>query len=114
MSSIASVTAAASATASASAKVASQGGIFEGLNPAKFNASNPIILFIIQAAIVIGLCRGLYWPLGKIRQPPVIAEVLAVSFKPSLNSRKSLTIPGSHSWTFCHGAHTELHKQHIS
>jgi hypothetical protein len=46
---------------------------------AKYNANNPIILFIIQAAIVIALCRALYWPLGKIRQPPVIAEVITVS-----------------------------------
>lgn len=79
MSSIATRTAIAVASATAATKAPPQAGIFEGLNPAKFNANNPIILFIIQAAIVIALCRALYWPLGKIRQPPVIAEVLTVS-----------------------------------
>lgn len=56
-----------------------QAGIFEGLNPSKYNPNDPIILFIIQASIVIALCRLLYWPLSKIRQPPVIAEVISVS-----------------------------------
>lgn len=69
----------ASATASAAAKVPAQAGVFEGLNPTKYNASDPIVLFIIQASIVIALTRLLYWPLGKIRQPPVIAEVITVS-----------------------------------
>jgi len=71
----------ATATANATANRAPpQAGIFEGLNPTRYNANNPIILFIIQAAIVIALCRALYWPLSKIRQPPVIAEVITVGF----------------------------------
>lgn len=79
MSSVATVIASATAAATTVSKAPPQAGIFEGLNPAKYNANNPIILFIIQAAIVIALCRALYWPLGKIRQPPVIAEVITVS-----------------------------------
>lgn len=72
------LTAAATASASAAAKPPAQAGIFEGLNPTKYNPSDPIVLFIIQASIVIALTRLLYWPLSKIRQPPVIAEVLTV------------------------------------
>jgi len=70
---------AAAATANATAKVAAQGGIFEGLNPSVYNPTNPLMLFIIQASIVIALTRLLYWPLNKINEPPVIAEVIAVS-----------------------------------
>ncbi|KAH7391749.1 Sodium/hydrogen exchanger family-domain-containing protein [Pyrenochaeta sp. MPI-SDFR-AT-0127] len=82
---VASATAAAATTVS---KAPPQAGIFEGLNPAKYNANNPIILFIIQAAIVIALCRALYWPLGKIRQPPVIAEVITgIILGPSIMGR---------------------------
>jgi hypothetical protein len=60
--------------------VPAQAGIFEGLNPTVYNASDPIVLFIIQAAIVISLTRLLYWPLSKIHEPRVIAEVIAVCF----------------------------------
>ena len=59
-------------------RVAPQAGIFEGLDPTVWNAADPIILFIIQAAIVIALTRALYWPLSKIREPRVIAEVITV------------------------------------
>ena len=47
------VTAATSAVSSSSTTVraAPQGGVFEGLNPSQYNASNPIILFIIQVCI---------------------------------------------------------------
>ncbi|TGZ85729.1 hypothetical protein EX30DRAFT_31588 [Ascodesmis nigricans] len=57
-------------------KVASQGGVLEGMNPADFNPADPIVLFIIQAIIIIVACRLLHWPLSKIRQPTVIAEVI--------------------------------------
>ncbi|KAF4465630.1 potassium:hydrogen antiporter [Fusarium albosuccineum] len=57
-----------------------QGGIFEGLNPTVFNPADPIVLFIIQATIVIALTRLLYWPLNKIHEPRVIAEVITVIF----------------------------------
>ncbi|KAF6809580.1 k+ homeostasis protein kha1 [Colletotrichum musicola] len=69
----------------------SQGGIFEGMNPSVFNPSDPIILFIIQATIVIALTRLLYWPLSKINEPKVIAEVIAgILLGPSVLGR----IPG--------------------
>lgn len=73
---VATATTATNATAN---RAPPQAGIFEGLNPAKYNANNPIILFITQAAVVIALCRALNWPLSKIRQPPVIGEVIIVS-----------------------------------
>lgn len=66
------------ATATATNRAPPQAGIFEGLNPTIYNASDPIVLFIIQATIVIVLTRLLYWPLSKIREPRVIAEVIAV------------------------------------
>ncbi|CAI6098681.1 unnamed protein product [Clonostachys chloroleuca] len=71
--------------------VTSQAGIFEGLNPSKWNSADPIILFIIQATIVVSLTRALYWPLSKIREPKVIAEVITgVILGPSIMGR----IPG--------------------
>lgn len=75
----ATITAPAATATANSTKVASQGGIFEGLNPVVYQATNPLMLFIIQASIVIALTRLLYWPLKKINEPPVIAEVIAVS-----------------------------------
>ncbi|KAM7183869.1 k+ homeostasis protein kha1 [Rhypophila sp. PSN 637] len=81
---------AATATANTT-KVASQGGIFEGLNPVIYQATNPLMLFIIQASIVIALTRLLHWPLKKINEPPVIAEVIAgILLGPSVFGR----IPG--------------------
>ncbi|KAJ0330133.1 hypothetical protein COL922a_012539 [Colletotrichum nupharicola] len=69
----------------------SQGGIFEGMNPSVYNPADPIIMFIIQATIVITLTRLLYWPLSKIREPRVIAEVIAgILLGPSVLGR----IPG--------------------
>lgn len=76
---MATTTSAAPAATTTAARAPKQGGIFEGLNPTVVNPADPIILFIIQASIVIGLTRLLYWPLGKIREPRVIAEVITVS-----------------------------------
>ncbi|KAK0609493.1 Sodium/hydrogen exchanger family-domain-containing protein [Immersiella caudata] len=82
------VTTAASATA---ARAPAQAGVFEGLNPTIYNPADPIILFIIQATIVIALTRLLYWPLTKIREPRVIAEVITgIILGPSVMGR----IPG--------------------
>lgn len=67
-----------SGTSNATTVAPPQAGIFEGLNPSHYNPSDPIVLFIIQASIVIALSRLLYWPLSKVRQPSVIAEVIAV------------------------------------
>lgn len=71
--------AAASATSSSN-RAAPQGGLFEGLNPTHYDTKNPITLFVIQAVIVIAFTRILHWPLSKLRQPRVIAEVITVSY----------------------------------
>ncbi|KAI5861356.1 K+/H+ antiporter 1 [Durotheca rogersii] len=68
-----------------------QGGILEGVMPNAFIASNPIQLFIIQAGIIIILCRLLYYPLSFFGQPRVIAEVVGgIILGPSVLAR----IPG--------------------
>lgn len=54
-----------------------QAGVFSGLNPILFNPANPVVLFIIQAVIILTFCRVLAIPLGYLRQPRVIAEVIA-------------------------------------
>jgi len=56
-----------------------------------FDAKNPIILFIIQASIIIISCRALGWPLSKLRQPRVISEIIGgILLGPSVFGR----IPG--------------------
>ncbi|RSL77083.1 hypothetical protein CEP51_009394 [Fusarium floridanum] len=86
----ATTTTAAAATATG-ARAPKQGGIFEGLNPTVFNPADPVILFIIQATIVIALTRLLYWPLSKIKEPRVIAEVITgILLGPSVFGR----VPG--------------------
>jgi len=81
----------ASATATSTLRAAPQGGILEGLNPTNYDPKNPIILFIIQAAIILIFCRILHFPLAKLRQPRVIAEVIAgILLGPSVMGR----IPG--------------------
>ncbi|KAI0395521.1 K+ homeostasis protein Kha1 [Xylariaceae sp. FL0594] len=65
-----------------------QGGILEGILPNVWNPSNPINLFIIQAAIIIILCRLLHYPLSRLGQPRVIAEVIGgILLGPSVLSR---------------------------
>ncbi|KAK4195548.1 putative K+/H+ antiporter [Triangularia verruculosa] len=79
------------AATAATPTVPAQAGVFEGLNPSVYNPADPIVLFIIQATIVIALTRLLYWPLSKIREPRVIAEVIAgIILGPSVMGR----IPG--------------------
>ncbi|KAK3492988.1 Sodium/hydrogen exchanger family-domain-containing protein [Neurospora hispaniola] len=68
-----------------------QAGVLEGANPAKYSASAPITLFIIQAGIVIIFCQLLAYPLRWINQPKVIAEVIGgILLGPSVMMR----IPG--------------------
>lgn len=67
---------AAAATTSSSSRVSPQGGILEGGNPTIYDPKNPIIVFVIQAGIIIVVCRLLHYPLSKMRQPRVIAEVI--------------------------------------
>jgi hypothetical protein len=53
-----------------------QAGVLEGINPITYDPANPILLFIIQASIVIIFCQLLHYPLKLLNQPRVIAEVL--------------------------------------
>ncbi|KAJ5290726.1 uncharacterized protein N7443_010979 [Penicillium atrosanguineum] len=74
-----------------SSRVSPQGGILEGGSPSHYDSKNPLVLFIIQAVIIIVLCRLIHWPLSKIRQPRVIAEVIGgIVLGPSVLGR----IPG--------------------
>jgi Kef-type K+ transport system membrane component KefB len=80
-----------SGTPTSTVRVAPQGGILEGGNPTIYDPKNPIILFIIQASLVIVLTRILHFPLSKLRQPRVIAEVITgIILGPSIMGR----IPG--------------------
>ncbi|KAL2832067.1 Sodium/hydrogen exchanger family-domain-containing protein [Aspergillus cavernicola] len=68
-----------------------QGGILEGGDPSQYDPSHPIVMFIIQAFIIIVLCHLVHWPLSKLRQPRVIAEVIAgILLGPSVMGR----VPG--------------------
>ncbi|CAI7651069.1 unnamed protein product [Penicillium glandicola] len=79
------------AAATSTTLVSPQGGILEGGNPTVYDTKNPLVLFIIQAVIIIVLCRLIHWPLSKIRQPRVIAEVIGgIVLGPSVMGR----IPG--------------------
>ncbi|KAI9044167.1 Kha1p [Aspergillus affinis] len=74
------------ASNSTDSRATPQGGILEGGNPSHYDPKNPIV-----ASIIIIFCRLLHWPLSKIRQPRVIAEVIAgVLLGPSVFGR----IPG--------------------
>ncbi|KAM0298068.1 hypothetical protein ACHAPM_008764 [Fusarium culmorum] len=78
-------------TAAAVTSAHPQGGIIEGLNPIVYNPKDPITLFIVQAFIIIVFCRLLQWPLSKLGQPRVIAEVIGgIILGPSVMMR----IPG--------------------
>ncbi|KAL8926901.1 MAG: hypothetical protein Q9208_002710 [Pyrenodesmia sp. 3 TL-2023] len=78
-------------TPTSSVRAPHQGGILEGANPSVYNPKDPIIMFIIQAGIIIIFCRLLHYPLSKIRQPRVIAEILGgILLGPSVLGR----IPG--------------------
>ncbi|KAI8603211.1 Sodium/hydrogen exchanger family-domain-containing protein [Dissophora ornata] len=67
------------------------GSIITGLNPTTVNLSDPFVLFVIQAVIIIGLCYILHFGLRRLNQPRVISEVIAgVILGPSAMGR----IPG--------------------
>ncbi|BGP38234.1 K(+)/H(+) antiporter [Rhodotorula kratochvilovae] len=66
-------------------------------SPVKFDSSNPLILFIVQAFIIVGLSRLLHFGLRYLRQPKVIAEVIAgILIGPSALGR----VPGFTSHIF--------------
>lgn len=68
-----------------------QGGVIEGSNPSEYNPNDPIVIFIIQASLILIFCYALHWPLSKVRQPRVIAEVVGgIILGPSVMGR----IPG--------------------
>lgn len=72
----------------------SQGGVIEGANPSAYNPKDPITMFIIQAGLIIVVCHILHWPLKKIRQPRVIAEVIGgILLGPSVMGRYVLSSP---------------------
>ena len=81
----------ATATPTGGGRAPSQGGVIEGANPSHYNPKDPITMFIIQAGLIIVVCHLLHWPLSKIRQPRVIAEVIGgILLGPSVMGR----IPG--------------------
>ncbi|EQB59399.1 sodium/hydrogen exchanger family protein [Colletotrichum gloeosporioides Cg-14] len=87
----ATATSAAAPTSTGGNRAAPQGGVIEGANPSVYNPKDPITMFIIQAGLIIIVCHLLHWPLSKIRQPRVIAEVIGgIVLGPSVMGR----IPG--------------------
>ncbi|USP82382.1 uncharacterized protein yc1106_09656 [Curvularia clavata] len=81
----------AAAKATAPPKAPPQAGVLDGVNPVHFDPQHPIILFIVQASIIIIFCRLLNYPLSKIRQPRVISEIIGgIVLGPSVMGR----IPG--------------------
>ncbi|KAL9594415.1 MAG: hypothetical protein Q9179_005401 [Wetmoreana sp. 5 TL-2023] len=77
-------------TPTSGVRAAHQGGILEGANPSKYDSRNPIIIFIIQAGIILVFCRLLNYPLSKIRQSKVIAEIIGgILLDPSVFGRIS-------------------------
>ncbi|WBW72046.1 plasma membrane potassium ion/proton antiporter Kha1 [Schizosaccharomyces osmophilus] len=50
--------------------------IFKGQNVVEYSTSDPLLLFIVQAILIIGLSRLLHFPLSFLQQPRVIAEVI--------------------------------------
>ncbi|GEM11741.1 potassium:hydrogen antiporter [Rhodotorula toruloides] len=66
-------------------------------SPVKFDSSNPLVLFIVQAFIIVTLALLLHFFLRYLRQPKVIAEVIAgILIGPSAMGR----IPGFTSTIF--------------
>ena len=89
----ATITAKATTSTTPASRAASQDGIIGGANPSKYDPKNPIIIFIIQVesstpdharpysrdsqtGIIIIFTRLLHFPLSRMRQPRVIAEII--------------------------------------
>ncbi|ODV77375.1 K(+)/H(+) antiporter [Suhomyces tanzawaensis NRRL Y-17324] len=51
-------------------------GIVSGRNPLEYSALSPYTLFLFQAVLIIVVCHVIHYPLGKLQQPRVIAEVI--------------------------------------
>ncbi|SGZ52539.1 CIC11C00000001670 [Sungouiella intermedia] len=52
-------------------------GIVSGRNPLEYSASSPYTIFLFQVVIIVFFAQLLHFPLKKIQQPRVIAEVLS-------------------------------------
>lgn len=52
-------------------------GIVAGRNPLEYSSSSPYTLFLFQAILIILLCQLLHFPIKRLQQPKVIAEVIA-------------------------------------
>lgn len=52
-------------------------GIIAGRDPLVYSSSNPLTLFLFQAIFIIALCQVVHIPLGYLKQPRVIAEVIS-------------------------------------
>lgn len=52
-------------------------GIVSGRNPLEYSSSSPYTIFLFQVVFIIVACQVVHYPLKKIQQPRVIAEVLA-------------------------------------
>ena len=63
-------------------------GIVSGRNPLEYEASAPWTLFLFQVILITAMCQILHYPLKKLRQPRVIAEVLSgIILGPSVMGR---------------------------
>lgn len=51
-------------------------GIIAGRNPLEYSLSSPYTLFLFQAIFIILLCELIHYPIRRIQQPKVIAEVI--------------------------------------
>lgn len=52
-------------------------GIVAGKNPLTYSPSAPYTIFLYQSVVIILLCQVVHYPLKKLQQPKVIAEVVA-------------------------------------
>lgn len=51
-------------------------GVVSGRNPLEYSSSSPYTIFLFQVVFIIIACQIVHYPLKKIQQPRVIAEVL--------------------------------------
>ncbi|GEQ68549.1 hypothetical protein JCM33374_g2217 [Metschnikowia sp. JCM 33374] len=80
-------------------------GIVAGRNPLEYSASSPYTVFLFQAVLIMFFCHLLHYPLKKIQQPRVIAEVLAgIILGPTVMGR----IPGFTKTCFSPGSKVGL------
>lgn len=81
----------------ANVTTSSVAGVVAGKNPLVYSASSPYTIFLFQAVLILAFCQILHWPLKKIRQPRVIAEVIAgIILGPTVMGR----IPGFSAMCF--------------